>query len=437
MNADKFKIILLDYSRIVKKRTFLYFKDLLHPGTPQKAIIMWGLNTFVLPIILTIVVAFLLLPLILITNNVIILSMFLFFFYIYAILSFFLLPLYYLLKHISRESKRKEVEKSEEQKQLFEELSSHKETLQNFALKYCEIAPSKTIKKIYEGVLTNDFDFLESFRGESEDFDRGFLREITFNNIQVEEQDLSELKFIIATDNLEKLIDLLGSKYDISISIKELETVLPDYYIEARIEDLEKIFSKQETKYSEYLEHYVNYFGEKSSNRETFLLFTKFLKYKKLVPKSIEDKPISKQVKGIAKDVSGYIKRQELNIFENQLKSKLSISEIDKMNGKEFEQATKNLFKNQGYKTILTTYSNDQGADLILERFGEKIAVQAKRYSGKVPNKAIQEIVTAKQYYDCNEAWVVTNSYLTKQAKELAKKNNVEIIERNKLEKML
>lgn len=43
-----------------------------------------------------------------------------------------------------------------------------------------------------------------------------------------------------------------------------------------------------------------------------------------------------------------------------------------------------------GYDVQNTPLSGDQGADLILEKFGEKTIVQAKRYQGNVTNRAVQ-----------------------------------------------
>ena len=63
--------------------------------------------------------------------------------------------------------------------------------------------------------------------------------------------------------------------------------------------------------------------------------------------------------------------------------------------------------------------------------------IQAKRWNGKVPNKAIQEVVAANAHYSCDEAWIVTNSNLTRQAHELAKTNKVRIIERKDLIKLI
>lgn len=109
------------------------------------------------------------------------------------------------------------------------------------------------------------------------------------------------------------------------------------------------------------------------------------------------------------------------------------IKEIDAMTGEEFEQYLGYLFQKRGFKVSITKTSGDYGADLILEDREDVIAVQAKRYSGTVGVKAVQEIIGALKMYEATEAWVVTNSYFTKQAQILAETNDVYLIDRDEL----
>ena len=106
---------------------------------------------------------------------------------------------------------------------------------------------------------------------------------------------------------------------------------------------------------------------------------------------------------------------------------------VIEMTGEEFEQFLGELFKKRGFKITYTSISGDYGADLILRDGDEKIAVQAKRYSGNVGVKAVQEVIGAVKMYDADEAWVVTNSYFTKQAIKLAEINDVYLIDRDEL----
>ena len=89
----------------------------------------------------------------------------------------------------------------------------------------------------------------------------------------------------------------------------------------------------------------------------------------------------------------------------------------------------------KGYDVELTPYVGDYGADLVLKERGKKIVVQAKRYQSSVGVKAVQEIIPAMNVYGADEAWVVTNSYFTKQALTLAKANRVKMVDRPLLKK--
>jgi restriction system protein len=120
-------------------------------------------------------------------------------------------------------------------------------------------------------------------------------------------------------------------------------------------------------------------------------------------------------------------------LIEKERLIKSGISDIDKMDGKLFEKYLEVLFERLGYKVERTKYIGDYGADLIIRKNGIKTVVQAKRYKGKVGVRAIQEAVGAKGYYSCDRAMVITNSYFTKQAKELADKNEVELWDRKEL----
>lgn len=115
-----------------------------------------------------------------------------------------------------------------------------------------------------------------------------------------------------------------------------------------------------------------------------------------------------------------------------------SISDIDNMSGLDFEKFLKQLFVTMGYKCSITKAAQDQGLDLLIEKGCETIGVQAKCYtSSTVGNKAVQEVIAGGQYYNCNKCIVVTNSYFTKQAKELAVKTKVILWDREKLSRLL
>jgi len=126
-----------------------------------------------------------------------------------------------------------------------------------------------------------------------------------------------------------------------------------------------------------------------------------------------------------------------LYLLEKQKLAKSGIADIDSMDGKKFEKYLEVLFERLGYKVERTRYIGDYGADLVTQKNGVKTVIQAKRHKNKVGVKAIQEAVAAKGYYNCDKAMVITNSYFTTQAKELAVKNGVDLWDRKDLVKNL
>src|SRR6476661_7676536 len=94
------------------------------------------------------------------------------------------------------------------------------------------------------------------------------------------------------------------------------------------------------------------------------------------------------------------------------------IGDIDRMDGRQFEERLAAHFRQQGYRVDLTPYQGDFGADLIIEKGGVRTAIQAKRYKGNVGIGSVQEIVSAKAHYKCQQSMVVTNSVFTKAAQQ-------------------
>jgi HJR/Mrr/RecB family endonuclease len=106
------------------------------------------------------------------------------------------------------------------------------------------------------------------------------------------------------------------------------------------------------------------------------------------------------------------------------------LQDVSELTGVEFETHIAKLLRNKGYAVQGTNATGDQGADLLAQKDGKKIVIQAKRYAGSVGNKAVQEVIGAMNYYGADEAWVVTNSTFTPHAKALAQKSNVRLFDR-------
>ncbi len=113
----------------------------------------------------------------------------------------------------------------------------------------------------------------------------------------------------------------------------------------------------------------------------------------------------------------------------------MSMKKIDKLSGKAFENYLAVQFRRLGYRVSLTEDTNDYGADLILKKRGKTIVVQAKRYDRNIGISAVQEAVGSVAYYEADGAMVVTNQYFTKNAKNLARQNEVDLWGREEIRK--
>jgi HJR/Mrr/RecB family endonuclease len=109
---------------------------------------------------------------------------------------------------------------------------------------------------------------------------------------------------------------------------------------------------------------------------------------------------------------------------------------VDAMDGFQFEDFLVEIFQTMGYD-VKETRERKIRADLFVTRFGKDMVIQAKNYSGSVGNSAVQQVISAKTFYGCDEAMVVTNSYFTRSAKELAESALVRLIDRDELQKYL
>ena len=109
---------------------------------------------------------------------------------------------------------------------------------------------------------------------------------------------------------------------------------------------------------------------------------------------------------------------------------------VDAMDGTSFEDYVGELFRRQGCWVQLVGQAHDFGADLLVNRDGRRVVVQTKRYSSSVGVDAVREVAAARAHYGADDAIVVTNSYFTGPAVQLARSNHVELWDRVALSDM-
>lgn len=162
--------------------------------------------------------------------------------------------------------------------------------------------------------------------------------------------------------------------------------------------------------------------------------------------KSLNDKALKKEREHFELEKQRYNRQiQSLLDNEQKLNQKLDIiyGNIDKyrlllrrsistMDGTVFEQYVGYRMLEDGYRDIqFTATTGDFGADIIAyDSENRKVCVQCKRYSTPVGVEAVQQITSARMYYECARAIVITNSTFTTAAKEVATKTGIELEEK-------
>ena len=101
------------------------------------------------------------------------------------------------------------------------------------------------------------------------------------------------------------------------------------------------------------------------------------------------------------------------------------------MNPRQFEELVCEHFQQQGYKTELTSYSNDYGIDGFATKGKEKIAIQSKMYghtTRKINRQMVMELHGAKDFFDCTKAVIATDGAFLTDALTVAEKLKIEIL---------
>ncbi len=110
--------------------------------------------------------------------------------------------------------------------------------------------------------------------------------------------------------------------------------------------------------------------------------------------------------------------------FGRGRQTRRTIRVLDRMTGRQFEAWVAATLRAGGFSVRDMPHAGDSGVDVLCAPPGYKglIAIQAKRYKGKVGNDAVQQVIAGGQYYDCRLAVVVTQSRFTTAAKRQAQR---------------
>ena len=104
--------------------------------------------------------------------------------------------------------------------------------------------------------------------------------------------------------------------------------------------------------------------------------------------------------------------------------------------GYDFEHWVAANLQKFGWTATVSTGSGDQGVDVIAHINDFAVAIQCKRYTGSVGNKAVQEVIAGAKFYEADFAAVITNSKYTKSAISLAASNGVLLLSHKDIPKL-
>jgi restriction system protein len=104
--------------------------------------------------------------------------------------------------------------------------------------------------------------------------------------------------------------------------------------------------------------------------------------------------------------------------------------------GHQFEYWLAEALEKFGWYAYVTVGSGDQGVDVIAEKDGCKVAIQAKRYAGNVGNKAVQEVYSGSRHMGIKSAAVITTTGYTRSAVDLSNTTGVKLLFVNDIPKL-
>lgn len=267
----------------------------------------------------------------------------------------------------------------------------------------------------------------------SETFQNELTRLLGSNEYKYVDQFAKKYGRNISASELSKLQDLLNIR-GFEFSSEQMTDIVNFAFSQQKYRDAKsKILNEETNDVRGIIKVYLNFY--RPDDNEMLEVLKEIIEEKGLLGLFGNNREeLKREVKKIEKEI-------ELEIFEKRLldedTQKITLADIDSISGYEFEAFLNDLFSKMGYQVEQTRLTGDQGADLVVTKFGEKTIIQAKRYSGKVGNYAVQEIFAAMSLYKAQKGMVITNNYFTPAAVELANANNIELVDRDALEELI
>lgn len=141
-----------------------------------------------------------------------------------------------------------------------------------------------------------------------------------------------------------------------------------------------------------------------------------------------------KKTKKVEEERRAMVETERVELERKRWEMQKNFAVIDQMDGHEFEWFVANVLAKNGFKNVqVTKASGDYGVDIIAYNGEVKCAFQCKRYAGTLGLQPIQEVLAGAGYYGASVAYVITNSYFSENARNLADRLGVILWDRNSL----
>ncbi|MGC9599173.1 MAG: restriction endonuclease [Minisyncoccia bacterium] len=193
----------------------------------------------------------------------------------------------------------------------------------------------------------------------------------------------------------------------------------------------------------DYIENFINRFSFEGKNINGWEFRNRKIDWNRIndLERYLIEKGVHLKTKKRDRDIflilRSYIQQKEERLTRESIRTEPQKYAL--LSGSDFEKLLYRLYDAMGYKVEPIGQSGDQGGDLIANKNGERILIQAKCYRDwSVGNDAVQQVVGAMRYYNCNKTMVITTSTIfTPEAYALARANNTELISKNRLSELL
>ncbi len=152
-----------------------------------------------------------------------------------------------------------------------------------------------------------------------------------------------------------------------------------------------------------------------------------------VIPSRLAEARLSKGVENLVlRDKSKLLRKIEAAASNCVVEAPRAVRSMQE-SGVEYERQCAEILQAAGWSARLTKGSGDQGVDIIAEGFNKRVVVQCKLYSKPVGNKAVQEVIGAREYEKADAAVVVSNADYTPSARRLASTAKVLLMHHDEL----